>query len=95
VTTPTTRIIDNNEGIVIARQQDVEPMLDYARGRRIAGDTGSGDMRLAAEFPMIVVENYCNQAGITFEQFLADPAHAKRMLGDPSLSGFRVWQGRA
>ena len=90
-----TQIIDNNEGIVIRRTQDVESIIDYAADKRKAGETGSSDMKLAAEFPMVVIENYCNVNGITFNEFLSNPIHCKRMLGDPDLKYFRIWEGKA
>jgi hypothetical protein len=90
-----TRIIDNGEGIVVARQQEVSALIEHNAARRNNGDVGSSDMKLAAEIPMIAVEAYCSSAGITFQQFLDDSTHVKRMLSDPNLSKFRVWQGRA
>jgi hypothetical protein len=52
-------------------------------------------MRHAARFPMVVVERYCNEKGITFEEWMSNPEHAKAMLNDSALSAFRVWEGRA
>jgi len=27
-------------------------------------------------------------------EFMANPVHVRRMLMDPNLAGFRVWEGR-
>lgn len=89
------RLIDNGEGIVAVTSQDVQPILDYATARRNEGLHGSCDMRLAAEFPMVLVETYCNTHGISFADFLANPEHARAMLNDPDLSKFRIWEGKA
>jgi hypothetical protein len=51
-------------------------------------------MRLAASFPDVLVERYCNQNGIEFSEFMQNPVHVKRMCADPDLSGFRIWTGR-
>lgn len=79
----------------ITRHQDVSKHLEFAKGVRNAdGMKQSSDMKLAAEFPDVVVENYLAQTGITFREFLANPEHVQRMLNDPALSGFRIWEGR-
>lgn len=87
--------INDAGDIVVNRVQDVSKHLDYAHGLRNAeGFKQSADMKLAAEFPDVVVENYINRTGITYHEFLKNPEHVKRMLCDPALKGFRVWEGR-
>jgi hypothetical protein len=61
---------------------------------RNEGITGGKEMRLAASFPDVLVERYCNQNGIEFSEFMQNPVHVKRMCADPDLSGFRIWTGR-
>ena len=90
-----TRVIDNGEGIVVANVQDVEPIVRAAHAARTAGLVGSSEMRHAAEFPSVIVEQYLATHKITFNEFLQNPEHAKRMLNDPALAAFRVWEGRA
>lgn len=51
-------------------------------------------MRHAAKIPASVIENYIQAKGITFQQFMANPAHAREMLNDPALAGLRIWKGR-
>ena len=80
----------------VTRHQDVSKYVEYAHGMRTADNlSSSSDMKLAAEFPDVVVENYLATTGITFNEFLKNPEHIKRMLNDPALSAFRIWQGRA
>jgi hypothetical protein len=78
----------------IERVQDCTPIVDYTANLRAIGAVGSNEMRHAAKYPAVIVEAYCNQAGITFNEFMSNPVHVKRMLADPDLRGFRVWEGR-
>ena len=78
----------------IVRTQDVEPFLESAKRARIEGEMGTGDMRLAAEFPAVLIEQYCTANHITFNEFLTNSDHVARMLNDPDLAGFRIWEGR-
>lgn len=89
-----TRVHDRGDALAFERIQDVEPHLDFAKRQRDIGDVGSSEMRHAASIPMVLVEAYCNDTGITFEQFMAEPTHIKAMVNDPALRAFRVWGGR-
>lgn len=80
--------------LTFQRVQDVEPILDFAHAQRVAGDVGSSEMRHAASLPMVVVEQYCNTNGISFNEFMADTKHVNAMLNDPVLRPFRIWEGR-
>lgn len=51
-------------------------------------------MRHAASFSPAVVELYKKQYGIDHHEFMSNPVHIRRMLNDPDLKGFRVWEGR-
>lgn len=88
-----TRIGLQDGSLITGTVQDCTPILEDAKARHNAGAVGSSEMRHAARLPLQVVEAYCNTAGITFEQWMNDPVHAKRMLQDPALSGFRIWSG--
>lgn len=59
------------------------------------GETGTSEMRHAARFPKVVVENYCARHGITLHEWMIDPVHVGRMLNDPDLAAFRIWEGKA
>lgn len=89
-----TRLHEGDGMIVVERVQDVEPIMDLAHDLRVSGQVGSSDMKLAASLPMVLVEQYCNDNGVTFEQFMDDPVHVNTMLNDPALKAFRVWEGR-
>ncbi len=89
-----TRIHEADGKLGFERVQDVEPILDFAHDLRAAGQVGSGEMRHAASMPMVLVEAYCNDRGITFSEFMNNPVHPRAMLNDPALRAFRVWEGR-
>lgn len=88
-------ILHEHDGdLTFERVQDVEPILDLTHDLRAAGRVGSGEFRHAASLPMVLVEAYCNDKGIEFHEFMADPKHVNAMLNDPALRPFRVWEGR-
>ena len=82
----------------LSAYQDVEPVLEDVKRRQSMGALKSsgpdGGWHLA-EFPMAIIERYCNDAGVTFKEWMRNPDHVKRMLRDPALSGFRVHTGNA
>lgn len=84
----------DGDTLITGSVQDCTPFLESATKRRNEGIHGSSDMRHAASFPPVIVERYCNESGIEFSEFMSNPVHVKRMLSDPALSGFRVWNGR-
>lgn len=76
---------------------DLHAVADYCKARQnsdVRGATGDKDMRMLAEIPGIIVQQYCNEKGITFAEFIRNPEHATRMLNDPALSYFRIHRGR-
>lgn len=89
-----TRVHESDNGLTFERVQDVEPILEFAHNLRSVGEVGSSEMRHAASIPMVLVEAYCNDQHITFEEFMADNRHVNRMLNDPALRAFRIWEGR-
>lgn len=87
--------LNNNDfTYAVKHVEDAEPLIELNKDRRSSGIVGSSDMKHAAEFPAVVVENYCNTKGITFKQFMEDSSHAIAMLNDPDLRYFRIWEGR-
>lgn len=75
-------------------QQDLDPILAHTGNLREIGHTGGSDMKHAASIPMVLIEAYCNNNGITFQEWMKDPKHIKTMLNDPQNEPFRVWKGR-
>lgn len=95
--TVATTIVQDTEHYHVNRAQDVEPYLDHVKELANTGQawSPSGEMLHLAEFPAVIVERYCNEKGITFQDFMSDPGHVKAMLVDPSLSYFKVWDNVA
>lgn len=74
--------------------QDCTPYLDRAKAMHNEGFHGSSDMKLAASIPFVLVEKYLNDAGILMSEFCNNPQHMRRMLSDPALAHFRIWNGK-
>jgi hypothetical protein len=98
-------VIDNWDGsqtvvaledgnLITGTVQDCTPLVERTKALHRAGIHGSSEMRHAASFPAVLVEKYCNEKGITFQEWIGNPTHAKAMLTDPTLKDFRVWGGR-
>lgn len=89
-----THVILQDGNLITGTVQDCEPILERAKALHNEGLTGSSEMKHAASFPAVLVEKYCNDRGITFADFMAEPKHVRAMLSDPDLSGFRIWAGK-
>lgn len=80
--------------LVTGTVQDATPIAEVTKAMHNEGRHGSSDMKLAASVPMVLVEKYCNDAGISFAEFMGNQDHKKRLLNDPAIAHFRVWKGR-
>lgn len=80
--------------LITGTVQDCTPIAERAKAMHNAGLHGSSDMRLAASVPMVMIEKYCNDNGITYADFSRGQEHKKRLLGDPALAHFRIWKGK-
>lgn len=89
-----TRLHMQGDALVVQNTQDCTAIAEHATARRNEGKTGSSEMRLAASIPVVFVEKYLNDNGITYAEFAQDPAHKVRLLNNPDLAHFRVWEGR-
>lgn len=88
-----TEIALEDGNLITGTIQDCDPILEDAKARHKAEMFGTSEMKHAARLPLVAVETYCNVNGITFDEWMANPAHIKRMLSDPALSDFRIWKG--
>lgn len=89
-----TKIVEQDGKLFVGRSQDCTPIAEYATRQHNAGAFGTSEMKHAARLPNIIVEKYLNDNGVTFEQFMADPAHIKRIVEDPANAAFRIWKGK-
>ena len=86
--------VDHEDRVVVRLTDDVEPLLEYTKAMHNEGLHGSSDMKLAGSIPNILIEDYCNRMGITYEEWSQNPEHIRRVVNDPALSHFRIWKGR-
>lgn len=80
--------------LFVGRSQDCTPIAEDAKRRHNAGHHGSSEVKHAARIPAVVIEKYCNEQGVSFEQFMADPVHIKRVVEHPDNAMFRIWRGK-
>lgn len=78
---------------VFQRTQDCDPIVDRCKALHNEGHHGTSEMRHVASIPLVIVERYCNDNGITFPEFMNGQEHIKRLCNDPDLSYFRVAPG--
>ena len=79
--------------MIVNSIQDVEPILTDCKIRADMGMTGSHDMPHMVRFPMVIIEMYCNDRGVTFQEWIQNPEHARAMINDPGLKDFRIHSG--
>lgn len=77
-----------------ASLDDLRSVADHCASLRGVGATGSKDMKHVATVPAFIVQKYLNDNGVTFAEFMRDSKHADRLLADPALQAFRVWEGK-
>lgn len=89
----TTSFHEQDDRLIIANSQDCTPIAEYAKAQHNAGFHGSSEVKHAARIPLVIVEKYCNENGVTFEDFMTDRVHMKRVVEDPANAMFRIWPG--
>jgi len=80
--------------LITGMVQDCDPIVTACKAAHNEGRHGSKDMRLAASVPLVVIERYMHDNGLTYEQFSHDPFHKRAILNDPALAAFRIWPGK-
>lgn len=86
-----TKLQDGN--LIYGSSQNVGGILHDAQARHKEGLHGTGEMKHAARIPFVVIEKYCNDRNITFNEFMGNKDHIKSVVNDPSLKAFRIWPG--
>lgn len=89
---------DESQGKIIVQQtQDVEPFLEFTKANSEAANAKfapSRDIRHAGVLPLVFLEGWLKQQGMTFREFMLDRGAMRKLLNDPDLSKLRVWKGR-
>lgn len=88
-----TRIHEDGDRLVIANSQDCTAIAEACKAQHNAGNHGSPEVKLAARIPLVMVEAYCNDNGVTFAEVMTDTRHMKRIVEDPANAHFRIWKG--
>lgn len=89
-----TKIHTDGEKMVIQNTQDATPYFERNQALHNEGLTGSSEWKHAATIPDIVAYDYMIDNGITYQEFINNPSHIKRLLNDPEYNKTRVWKGR-
>ena len=89
-----TKIKIDDGKMFIGRSQDCTPIAEYAKAMHNAGNHGSSEMRHAAKIPLIIIEKYMNDNGVTFQEVMNDQSHLRKIVNDPDNKMFRIWPGR-
>lgn len=84
-----------NDRLLIQRQFDSQGAVDeLARIRQVTdGRSKTGEMYYVGSIPPAVIEEYLIRKGVTYHDFLADPAHIRSIMLDSDYKDLRVWQG--
>lgn len=88
-----TEILAQDDRLIISRTQDCTHIAEHAQALHNEGIHGSADVKHAAKIPLVIVEKYCNENGVSFQDFMNDPAHIKRVVQHPDNAMFRIWKG--
>jgi hypothetical protein len=83
------------DGLVVRHTEWFPGLLDAVAYLRNTGQYGHKDLPVLAHVPGVVVEQWCIDQRVTFDQFTRDPALKAQFLNDPANSLFRVKGGRA
>jgi hypothetical protein len=80
--------------LTVERVQNCTAIAEHTKRLHNEGYHGSSDMKHAASIPLVIIEKYCNEQGVSFEEFMGDETHIKRVVEHPDNAMFRVWKGR-
>lgn len=79
---------------IIVHTERFDGLLDHNAELRATKEFGSSEFRHVANIPGILIENYCYQKGISWQEFFKEKQHIKNMCNDPDLAYFRVAPGK-
>jgi hypothetical protein len=82
-----------DDKLVFECEERFDGLVDRCKERQNTRQFGDSELPLLAEVPGIVIYDYCIRNGVTWREFMTEPAHARRMLNDPALAYFRIKPG--
>lgn len=77
---------ESGDQLHIETVQDVEPIFE--KNKRLYNDAPKHGFKSEifnkkAEIPMVVLLGWCQRKGISYQEFMGDPAILRRFLNDP------------
>jgi len=79
--------------VIIQKTHDVRPEMHRAQMLRDAGCGQSGESRLVGSIPLNMIEEWCKEAGVKWDDTQARAEVVKRKILSGEFDKFRVWQG--
>jgi len=86
--------LDGDGNLVTGTVQDCTPIIEQNKILRREGMVGTSEMRHAGRAPMVLVEKFCNERGITFQEFSNGEHHKIAFLNSPEFAACRIWEGK-
>jgi len=88
-------LFDGSGKVIFRSQQDVDPVLDYAKAQRNHDDRGyfaGGDMRRVASIPAVIISKWLDEGVDVFSS--EHQAEIARRLNDPDYAYLRTAPGQ-
>lgn len=93
--TKTQTITSDDESVTIASKTDVSGNLQRMEQLRAAGHMNFGESRFVGEIPTVLIEQWCKEAGVKWEDHAARSEVVKRKILSGEFDKFRSdWRGR-
>lgn len=89
-----TSFAEQDGRMFIAQTQDCTQIAEWTKEQQAIGATGTADMKHAARIPDVILNQYMNEHGVSYQELMRDPAHIRRIVNDPKNAAFRIWKGR-
>ena len=79
--------------VVVKKTHDVNPEMHRAQMLRDAGCGQKGESRLVGSIPLNMIEDWCKEAGVKWDDSKARAEVVKRKILSGEFDKFRVWKG--
>jgi len=86
---------DLSDTLTIERTEDVSPIItQVAQERQQFDGYKSETFNKVGTIPMIIIEQYLKEFGVSYHEFLNNAVHIKRIMNDPNYSKFKIITGK-
>ena len=86
-------LYDEELGVIVEHTEWFPDLLDTVKHLHNTGQHGHPDLRLLAMVPGVVIEEWCQQQKVSFDDFTREREVRARFLNNPDNSAFRIWKG--